>query len=242
MNSLYDSKKLSKEEHGFLLQFLEFNLYDLKYFNTENNSNSLREKFEASYQSAFNDLNLFISKEVENPLQIIIVHSHIRLLNTANFHEKSYIRASEELNNQIKPEQEIIIPHPDIDGYLSLKDRCATILARQCWKGIYETALKQAGLWFTYSRSDFEQSSLKFNEDFKPKWIASMKFLNDKVGSFIKKKDIEVMVEPKMVNPNAEKTVSFLFPFHANLEKKIYETGFTFKEFFPVKFKNAHNG
>ena len=241
MSSLYDSKKLSKEEHDFLLQFLEFNLYDLEYYNTEKNTNSLREKFEALYQSAFNDLNLFISNEVEHPLQIIIVHSHIRLLNTTDFRGKNYIKATKKLNSQVKPEQEIIIPHPDIDGYLSLKDGCGNILARQSWKGIYETALKQAGLWLTYTQSGFEQSSLKFNEDFKAKWISSMKFLNNKVGSFIKEKDIEEMIEPKTLHLNAEKTVSFLFPFHTNLEKKIYETGFTFKEFFPVKFNRAHN-
>ncbi len=239
MSSLYDSKKLSKKEHDFLLQFLEFNLYEIKYYNTESNTNNLREKFEASYQSAFNDLNLFISKEVENPLQIIIVHSHIRLLNTSDFHRKNYERATQELENQIKPEQEIIIPHPDITGYLSLKDECANILARQNWKEIYKTALKQAGLWFTYTQSGFEQNSSKFDEDFKAKWISSMKFLNDKVDSLIEERSIDKMVEPEVVNSNDKRPDSFLFSFQSRLEKKIYETGFTFKEFFPVKFNHT---
>lgn len=236
MNSLYDPKKLSKEEHDFLLQFLEFNLYDLEYYNTENNTNSLREKFEALYQSAFNDLNLFISKDVKNPLQIIIVHSHIRLLNTPNFHGEDNKRVAQDFDNQIKPKDEIIIPHPDIVGHLSLQNESATILACQNWKEIYKTALKQAGLWLVCIHSDFEQCNSRFDERLRVKWISSMKFLNDKIDSLVDEKSVGEMVEPEMVNLNTDEPGSFLFSFQSKLEKKIYETGFTFKEFFPVKF------
>jgi len=232
MSNLYECEKLSKEEHDFLLQFLDFNLYDLKYYDTEKNTNNLREKFEAQYQSAFNDLNLHMSNEIDDPLHIIIVHSHIRLLNTTNFHGENYKSAVQDLDNQIKPEQEIIIPHPDVIGYLSLEDGCANILARQSWKGIYMTALKQAGLWLTHIRSGLKQSTSKFGKDFKTKWTTSMEFLNEKVDSLIKSPEIEKMVGEVMTqDPNNPSSV--LFSSQTNLKKKIYETGFTFKEFFP---------
>lgn len=189
------------------------------------------------WHESFDDLVEYMTCDLEFPLWIDLVRSHIQLLDTFDWYNKNPF----EYESNIKPEKEARIAHPDLVSHLSFEHRWFNILSNRSWRKIYEIALCGSGVWMLHVRYGFDRGvdDPRKIENFEEKWENACIHLNRKISGELSNSEISNLLENIKNNGthiNFDSTVPWN-PEKTGDEPVSYETDWTYEEVFEYRDK-----